>query len=211
MSNKFKIDDIDTIELVQGEDRETVLRIMDENYNPIDLTNAIVNLEFPKSDGVGVIKRSNTKPTFSSATDVSVADDEITIADHGFVDNDIVQLIKAVTQGASLPGNLAASTNYYVKVVDENTFQLSLSFGGAAVNISSTGVGVHTVDFAPIEFAGIGGNDDILGKMTITLSSACTLAVKAGEKQNIELDYTISNVTRIFRLQKVLTVLEQVL
>jgi hypothetical protein len=208
MSYKFKIDDRDSLEIVKGEDREIVLRLMDEFYNPINLTDADIFLELPKADGVGIIKRSNLKMTFTPDK-VSVSADTITIEDHGLVDDDVFQLIKAGSQGASLPGNLAASTPYYAKVIDKDTIQVAASAGGTAVNISSTGVGTHTVDFAPIEFVDNDGNDEILGKMTLTLSDACTNALKIGEKQNIELSYVIAGITRIVQLSKVLTVFEQ--
>jgi hypothetical protein len=201
MGYKFKIDDKDSLEIVQGEDRSLVFRIMDEYLNPILLTAAVVILRMPRADGIGVMKRSTAKPTFTAAAST----DYLTIADHGLVQNDKVQLTNS---GGALPAGLSTSTDYYVMVVDADTIQLSASVDGAAVNITGAGTGTHTLDFAPLSISGT--NHAVLGKAVLTLDENATLGLKAGEKQAIELEYTISGSTRVVQMSKALSVYEQV-
>jgi hypothetical protein len=63
--------------------------------------------------------------------------DTITSNGHGLVDNDRV-FVWAVN-GESLPTGLSASTLYHVISSASNTFQLSTSQGGAAVDITAVG------------------------------------------------------------------------
>ena len=44
----------------------------------------------------------------------------------------------------TLPAGLSAATNYYVRDVTTNTFKVSATVDGAAVDITDTGTGVHT-------------------------------------------------------------------
>lgn len=65
----------------------------------------------------------------------------VTLNGHGFPANAAVVL---ATSGA-LPTGLTAGTTYYVVNPTENTFQLSATQGGAAINTSGTQSGTHTV------------------------------------------------------------------
>jgi hypothetical protein len=65
----------------------------------------------------------------------------VTLNAHGFPANAPVVL---ATTGA-LPTGLAAATTYYVTSPTTNTFQLSATKGGSAINTSGTQSGVHTV------------------------------------------------------------------
>lgn len=47
--------------------------------------------------------------------------------------------------GGGLPAPLAAATTYYVLGVSSNTFQLSLTAGGSAIDITTTGSGTQTI------------------------------------------------------------------
>jgi hypothetical protein len=64
---------------------------------------------------------------------------------HGMIAGDRVSL---ETTGA-LPTGLAVGTNYYVVSPTANTFQLSATMGGAAINASGTQSGVHTARRTP--------------------------------------------------------------
>lgn len=66
---------------------------------------------------------------------------------HGLLNGQKIQL---TTTGA-LPTGLSPSTTYYVKYVDANTFQLSSTIGGASINTSSAGSGVHTCTAVTIQ------------------------------------------------------------
>lgn len=66
--------------------------------------------------------------------------DFITANSHGLSNGDIVLL----TTTSALPGGTTANTVYYVINKTTNTFQISTSVGGAAVNITDAGTGTHT-------------------------------------------------------------------
>lgn len=72
--------------------------------------------------------------TATAATDV------LNATAHGLSDGDRVRLI---TTGTA-PGGLS-ERNYYVVSSAENTFKLSATSGGSAINLTSTGQGTHTV------------------------------------------------------------------
>jgi hypothetical protein len=57
------------------------------------------------------------------------------------------QIVQVSNAGGGLPGGLAAATNYYLINVDRNakTAQLSLTSGGAAIDITTAGTGTQTV------------------------------------------------------------------
>lgn len=71
---------------------------------------------------------------------VVAATDIITSASHGLRDGDIVQFTTTTT----LPAGLSLLTNYYVKVIDANTFYVSSSLNGSTVDITDTGTGTHS-------------------------------------------------------------------
>lgn len=59
---------------------------------------------------------------------------------HGFMGDEKIR----VSSSTTLPAGLAANTDYYVKVIDVDTFYLSTILGGPAVDITDTGTGTHT-------------------------------------------------------------------
>lgn len=70
----------------------------------------------------------------------AAADDIITATAHGLVQDDIVEV---TTSAADLPAGLTIDTKYYVLFLSVNTFSVSLTLGGAAVNITDAGTGTH--------------------------------------------------------------------
>lgn len=72
--------------------------------------------------------------TANASTDI------ITATTHGLSNGNILVL----TSTSALPGGLSANTVYYVISVTTNTFQLSATSGGSAINITDTGTGTHT-------------------------------------------------------------------
>jgi hypothetical protein len=204
---KWRVNNQEVVEIIQGEARDFIVRLMDENYTPIDLTAASeVKVQLAKADDIGAVARSSKKLTFLAAA-VAIAADSIEILNHGLVPDDKVQF----TTSTTLPAGLSLLTDYYVQVLDKDTIQLALtpSLGlaeaAAAINLTDQGSGTHTVDFAPLAITAA-----TLGKVTLSLSAAASSALKVGEKQTMELEYTISSVKRIAQLTKVLTVLAQV-
>lgn len=69
------------------------------------------------------------------------ATDVITATGHTLVDGDKVR----VSSTGTLPGGLSASTDYFVRDTSGSTFKLAASSGGAAIDITSTGSGTHSM------------------------------------------------------------------
>lgn len=90
--------------------------------------------------------------TLPTVTDTTVLDAKVFTADlttdvltstaHGLVANQTVTVRNA---GGGLPAGLLATLKYYVRDVTANTFKLSLTAGGAAIDITSNGTGTQYV------------------------------------------------------------------
>lgn len=78
--------------------------------------------------------------TAANATDVC------TSTAHGLLNG---QKGRLTNSGGALPAGLLADTDYWLVAVATNTFQLSLTKGGAAVNFTSDGTGTHTFNPVP--------------------------------------------------------------
>lgn len=72
---------------------------------------------------------------------VTAGSDTIDIVSHGYSNGQIFILSSTGT----LPAGLAADTIYYVVNAATNTFKLSLTAGGAAIDITDAGTGTHTL------------------------------------------------------------------
>lgn len=69
--------------------------------------------------------------------------------------------IVTVTSDGTPPAPLVNGTLYYVRDVVGNTFKLATTNGGAAINITDTGTGTHTVQFMGYTYdSGIKGDDN---------------------------------------------------
>lgn len=79
--------------------------------------------------GTGIVS------TFTAATDI------VNATAHGFVNG---QPVFFGNSGGALPGGLSANTPYYVINAATNTFQVSATKGGSAVNITDAGSGTNT-------------------------------------------------------------------
>lgn len=95
-------------------------------------------------------------PVTVAYTAVSIANDTFTSVGHTFVDGQPVQL---KTTGTA-PGGLAVLTQYYVVSVSGDTFKLSATYNGAAINITSQGTGNHTITEAFRVYKSNGENSD---------------------------------------------------
>ena len=84
---------------------------------------------------------------------VDTSTDIVTSASHGLSDGAIVHVASTTT----LPTGLSANTVYYVISATSSTFKLSLTSGGGAIDISSTGSGTHSVydEFQVPDFRGL--------------------------------------------------------
>ena len=86
-------------------------------------------------------KRGTAAHTTDQATNVNTGTDTITATAHGLSTNNVVHL----SSSGTIPGGLATRTKYYLVNVTANTYQLSLTEGGSAVDITSTGSGTLSV------------------------------------------------------------------
>jgi len=103
------------------------------------------NVEYNKSD----ITAEYLSRTFTSG-DVNTGTDVITITDHGFENDDVI----VFTTAGTLPAPITSGPNYYVISASANTFQVSLTQGGAAVNLTTTGSGTSTIrNYSEIVYA----------------------------------------------------------
>ena len=99
-------------------------------------------------DTGGVDALVSLAPGSSSAVTISNASPaQVSWTDHGLQAN--APFVPTTT--GTLPAGLAAGTQYFVKtVIDANTFTISATQGGAAINTSSAGSGTHTGSSLPI-------------------------------------------------------------
>lgn len=99
--------------------------------------------------------------TADSATDV------FTSTAHGFVNGDSVEI---ESDTGTVPAGLAAQTEYFIVTAAANTFQLSLTSGGAAINFTTNGTGTLRVGLRFIKTVNNGDTASIaIGRLVITL------------------------------------------
>lgn len=106
--------------------------------------------DWPASVGFGIYDASTAGnllywdyllgPRINVVADAST--DALTATSHGLANGNRVQVQNT---GGTLPGGLAVSTVYYVVGATTNTFQLSATSGGSAIDITSTGNGLNQV------------------------------------------------------------------
>ena len=97
---------------------------------------ALAKCCIPLASTLGTSGTSHGTVTFANASD------EWTMAAHGLVAGDIVHLTNS---GGGLPSGFTANTVYFVVSPTTNTFKLSLTYGGSAVDGTTNGTGTHTV------------------------------------------------------------------
>lgn len=78
--------------------------------------------------------------TGSGTAFTAAVSDTITSAGHGLSNGDVLLL----TSTDTLPAGLSVNTPYYVISATTNTFELSATSGGSAVDITDTGTGTHS-------------------------------------------------------------------
>lgn len=77
----------------------------------------------------------------STATITIASPAVVTEASHGFMTNDVIKFSTTL----ALPTGLTAGTSYYVIYLTPNTFSVSLTPNGPAINTSGTQSGTHSV------------------------------------------------------------------
>lgn len=112
------------------------------SVNSEDLDSATANATID----IEIVALPAGKSSIATFTFTAATTDIITATAHGLVDGTRVTVATTTT----LPAGLAASTNYYVIEATTDTFKLSATPGGAAVDITSTGSGTHTATWYPV-------------------------------------------------------------
>lgn len=77
--------------------------------------------------------------------DVTTGTDSIAETNHGMIDDQIVEFETIAT----LPAGLTTKTQFFVVSATASSFKVSASKGGAAVNLTDTGTGTHTLTSVP--------------------------------------------------------------
>jgi ELWxxDGT repeat protein len=83
-----------------------------------------------------------TRPGTDGIFTADAATDTLTLNAHGFNNGVTVQVSNI---GGALPGGVVANTLYYIVNATTNTFKLSTTLGGAAINLTNNGTGTQFV------------------------------------------------------------------
>lgn len=121
---------------------ETITGLYTFTQNPIGLNPG--GITDASTTAIGIARASaSPNRTIGTVTITIATPGVLTFATHGLTVNDRIQL---TTTGA-LPTGLSASTTYYVisAGLTANTFQVSATQGGTAINTTGSQSGVHTL------------------------------------------------------------------
>ncbi len=91
--------------------------------------------------------------------------------DDEFADGDIVQF----SSEGTLPAGLLVSTDYYVRDITSTTLKVATSGTGAAIDITDTGTGIHTI-YKPINGATVGPME-IADGVTVNIKDGSTWSI----------------------------------
>ena len=83
----------------------------------------------------------NDRTVVASASTVSIANNTITVASHGFEEDGIVRIKLPVSGGGTVPGGIEVGIDYYANVVDGDTIKLKTTNGGSVLDLTSVGSG----------------------------------------------------------------------
>lgn len=110
------------------------------------------------------------------------ATDVFTSNAHGLQEGDLVHL---TTSGTDLPAGLAISTDYYIISATVNTFQLSLTPRGSAVDITDDGTGTHTFHLkGKVIFIGSYRHNEL--NLDFSNSPAMTIKVQGSIQEDVD-------------------------
>jgi len=130
-----------------GQAQTDPLRIWNQNNFGQDL------LYGPRNGGI--YYWSNNIGVTSSTFTVTIASPAVVTATINVVEGQVVQL----NSTGALPTGLSVGTVYYAKNVSGTTFNLSSTFGGAAINTSGSQSGTQTISPAGINITALAGTD----------------------------------------------------
>lgn len=131
-----------------------------------------------------------------SAAFTAAVTDIITSAAHGLSEEDRIQ----VSSSTTLPAGLSASTDYFVRDVTTNTFKVSTTKGGAAVDITDTGTGVHTFVLKGKKIL-VSDAEAIILAINTQNSANFTLQVQGSTQEDVDFNAAASPTNRHSYLQ----------
>lgn len=123
------------------------IRDKNDPYNPYTYLTTSAN--------VALLPYSWTQVNTSATFTVNTSTERATSSGHGLSDGDLIFL----TTTGTLPAPLVTRRNYYVKLVDANTFEFAETPGGATVNLTTTGSGTQTWNKPGALYINAGGTD----------------------------------------------------
>jgi hypothetical protein len=115
----------------------------------------------------GYVPINGTLRGFGTVDSAGVTSDAIQSAAHGLVDTDRVMVLNV--NGESLPAGLTEGTIYFVVQGATDTFELSLTSGGASVNVTGQGE-LYWQKVIPETFASAGQITVGVGALILDLS-----------------------------------------
>lgn len=126
---------------------ESSKEVLRQDFVSVYTTKHFVGGVSGKEFNAYLVKQGSFKGSIQEDTSVTftvdTSTDILTTQVRSFSDGDTV----SVTTSDTLPSPLDWITTYYVVSSTGKSFKLSLTFGGAAINITSSGTGVHYIDY----------------------------------------------------------------
>lgn len=166
------------LKIDQGEKKKLLLRMRldGDAINRAQIDVVKITMDHTQSNRKILRSLATNTQSFQPAA-VDIAKDTITLADHGLVDGDKFQL----TTTGVLPAGLSLATDYYVVQSAKDSFKLSASLGGAAIDLTDQGSGVHSLPGLGL----VGSGDEALGKYLLTIETWVSLALKKAASQTM--------------------------
>lgn len=132
--------EVHTLVRIVGNEEKIGAILTDNDGSPIDLSSLTVTFRMVDLEDATVVVASGSTDEHPTTTFTAATTDIITSVKHGLVDDNEV----IFTTTGTLPAGLATSTRYFVRDSDDDTYKVSATKGGTAVDITDTGSGTHT-------------------------------------------------------------------
>ena len=140
-----------------------------------------------------IVKNGTVDPTITTTVTASSSSGLMftTAKSHGLQDDDIIQFGHV---SGSLPGNISASTDYYVHTAQYYTFKVAASEGGTAIAHSSNGSNVF---FGSNKETSYGDGDLLLGEHPNPASPATPFSSASGVDNHFYVVFSSSTTLQI--------------